>query len=83
LTLTDNRSLAVTPTRETSPSGRLLVSVMRLAGRRDTEAALREAFAAGTGDHIVVIGPDGIVEPGAIERFVAALRADCNFSPGA
>jgi glycosyltransferase involved in cell wall biosynthesis len=45
-------------------------------------AALRAGFAAARGEYIVMIDADGSMDPGEIERFVAALRSGCDFVKG-
>ena len=45
-------------------------------------AALRQGFAAATGDVIVMLDGDGSTDPGEIPRFVAALLTGADFAKG-
>ncbi|HWT21896.1 MAG TPA: glycosyltransferase family 2 protein [Solirubrobacteraceae bacterium] len=45
-------------------------------------AALRAGFAAATGDYVVMLDADGSMDPGEIERFVAALDRGADMVKG-
>jgi glycosyltransferase involved in cell wall biosynthesis len=45
-------------------------------------AALRAGFAAATGDYVVMLDADGSMDPGEIERFVAALDGGADMVKG-